>query len=47
MNHKRKKDSKKKVNRKLKMAGWGKGATAKNKIYYGFDKYGDSGVAVA
>lgn len=26
------------------MIGWGKGATAKNKIYYGLDKYGDSGV---
>ena len=29
------------------MSGWGKGANRKNKIYYGFDKYGDSGVEVA
>ena len=29
------------------MCGWGKGANRQNKIYYGLDKYGDSGVIVA
>lgn len=47
MNHKRKKDKKRKANRDLKMSGWGKGSTRQNKIYYGFDKYGDSGVVEA
>lgn len=47
MNFKRKKDKKRKANRKLKMGGWGKGATAQNKIYYGENKYGDTGVVVA
>ncbi len=47
MNYKRKKDKKRKANRMLKMQGWGKGATAKNKIYYGLDKHGDSGVVEA
>lgn len=46
MNHKEKKNKKKKVKRILKMRGWGKGATRQNKIYYGLNKYGDSGVAV-
>lgn len=42
MNHKNKKNKKKKVKRISKMSGgWGKGATAKNKIYYGFYKHGD------
>lgn len=47
MNHKNKKPKKRKAKRDEKMSGWGKGATAKNKIYYGYDKYGDSGVTVA
>lgn len=41
MNFKLKKSKNKKAKRIRKIGGWGKGATAKNKIYYGFDKYGD------
>jgi hypothetical protein len=47
MNHKRKKNKKRKILRMMKMYGGGKGATKQNKIYYGLDKYGDSGVVEA
>jgi hypothetical protein len=47
MNYKRNKNKKRKDRRHVKMSGWGKGATRQNKIYYGFDKHGDSGVMVA
>lgn len=47
MNYKRKKNKKRQIKRMMKMRGWGKGANRQNKIYYGLDRYGDSGVTVA